>query len=88
MRVDEIVAKLKSLGDPSAVEGMARFGITAESVFGVSMPRLRTLAKEIGRDHARAVELWRIPNRETRILRFNVILSSVILLLTALARVS
>ena len=67
-QVNEIVKRLKSLGDAKAVEGMARFGITAETVYGVSMPRLRALAKDIGIDHARALALWRIPNRETRIL--------------------
>ncbi len=41
MRVEEVVKRLESLGDAKAVEGMARFGITAETVYGVSMPRLR-----------------------------------------------
>jgi 3-methyladenine DNA glycosylase AlkD len=68
MRVDEIVKRLESLGDAKAVEGMARFGITAETVYGVSMPSLRALAKDIGIDHTRALALWHIPNRETRIL--------------------
>ncbi|MGB2907836.1 MAG: DNA alkylation repair protein [Candidatus Aminicenantaceae bacterium] len=68
MRVDEIQKKLETLGNEKAVAGMARFGITAQTVYGVSMPKLRALAKEIGKDHDRALELWRIPNRETRIL--------------------
>ena len=68
MRVDKIQKKLEALGDEKAVAGMARFGITAQTVYGVSMPKLRALAKEIGKDHDRALDLWRIPNRETRIL--------------------
>jgi len=68
MRVDEIQKKLEALGDEKAAAGMARFGITAQTVYGVSMPKLRALAKEIGKDHDRALGLWRIPNRETRIL--------------------
>jgi len=68
MRVDDIIKRLESLGDAKAVEGMARFGITAETVYGVSMPRLRALAKDIGIDHSRALALWQIPNREARIL--------------------
>lgn len=68
MRVDEIIKRLESLGDAKAVEGMARFGITAETVYGVSMPRLRALAKDIGIDHSHALALWQIPNREARIL--------------------
>jgi 3-methyladenine DNA glycosylase AlkD len=68
MDVDEIIKNLESLGDPEAVQGMARFGISAETVYGVSMPRLRSLSKAIGTDHDRALALWRIPSRETRIL--------------------
>ncbi len=68
MRVDEIQKRLAALGDAEAVAGMARFGITGQTVYGVSMPKLRGMAKEIRRDHERALELWRIPNRETRIL--------------------
>jgi 3-methyladenine DNA glycosylase AlkD len=68
MRVDEIQKMLETLGNEKAVAGMARFGITAQTVYGVSMPKLRALAKEIGKDHERALEFWRIPNRETRIL--------------------
>lgn len=68
MQVDQIVARLEALQDERAVEGMARYGITASSIYGVSLPNLRAIAKECGRDHGMALELWRIPNRETRIL--------------------
>lgn len=66
--VDEIVARLEALQDEEAVAGMARYGITASSIYGVSLPNLRAIAKECGKDHDLALELWRIPNRETRIL--------------------
>ncbi len=68
MKVTEILSRLEKTADPSAVEGMARFGITGEKVYGVNVPVLRTLAKEIGRDHALALELWAVNSRETRIL--------------------
>ncbi len=68
MELNEIIALLEQLGDPSAAEGMARYGITAKKIFGVSIPNLRKLAKEIGRDHGRALELWDVNSRETRIL--------------------
>lgn len=38
---------------------MARFGITAENVLGISTPVLQRMAREIGRDHALALELWK-----------------------------
>jgi len=57
---DEIVERLRALGDPRNVEGMRRFGINIDSHtgFGVALPALRKIAKEAGRDHALALELW------------------------------
>jgi len=68
VRVEEIVDKLKSLSDPKAVEGMAKFGITPKNAYGVSIPDLRKLAKKIGKNHNLALQLWGIDTRETRIL--------------------
>ena len=47
---------------------MARYGITAEKNYGVSMPKLNELAKEIGTDHLLAQQLWDASIREARIL--------------------
>ena len=68
MQYDDILKKLKSLSDPKAVEGMARFGINPENTFGVSIPNLRKMAKETGRDRALAQQLWASGIHETRIL--------------------
>ncbi|MFC1985598.1 DNA alkylation repair protein [Chloroflexota bacterium] len=68
MRYDDILKKLKSLSDPKAVEGMARFGINPENTFGVSVPNLRKMAKETGKDHALAQQLWESSIHEARIL--------------------
>jgi 3-methyladenine DNA glycosylase AlkD len=58
--VEDVVDRLRAAGDPKNVEGMARFGIniTSHTGFGVPLPVLRKLAKEIGRDHALALDLW------------------------------
>ncbi len=64
----EIIAKLKSLSNPKAVEGMARYGIIPKHTFGVSLPNLRKIAKETGKNHEFALELWNTNTRETRIL--------------------
>ena len=68
MRYDDILKKLKSLSDPKAVEGMARFGINPENTFGVSIPNLRKIARETGKDHALAQQLWASAIHEARIL--------------------
>jgi len=56
------------MGDPKAVEGMARFGIQSSNSFGVSVPKLRTLAREVGRDHQLALKLWETTLHDARLL--------------------
>lgn len=68
MQYNDIIEKLKSLSDPAAVKGMARFGINPESTYGVSIPNLRKMAKEAGKDHALARQLWTSGIHEARIL--------------------
>jgi hypothetical protein len=41
--VDEIIARLRPLTHPGALEAMARVGIATESALGVFMPDLRAL---------------------------------------------
>jgi 3-methyladenine DNA glycosylase AlkD len=57
---DDVVARLRTLGDPRNLEGMRRFGINIDSHtgFGVALPVLRKLAKETGRNHTLALALW------------------------------
>lgn len=68
MKHENILKKLKALSNPKAVEGMARFGISAVNTYGVSVPNLRKMAKEIGRDHSLAQQLWDSGIHEARIL--------------------
>src|SRR5438132_12682856 len=56
------------MGDPKAVEGMARFGIQSSRSFGVSVPKLRALAREVGRDHQLALKLWETGLHDARLL--------------------
>jgi 3-methyladenine DNA glycosylase AlkD len=65
---EEVLERLRSLGDPKAVEGMARFGIRVPDIWGVSAPNLRKLAKEIGPNHSLAAQLWRTGVHDARIL--------------------
>ena len=65
---NEIIQRLRSLSDPEAVKEMARFGINPENTYGVSIPNLRRIAKESGKDHALAQELWASGVHEAKIL--------------------
>ena len=64
----DILARLKTLADPKAVEGMARYGINPQNTYGVSIPNLRKIARETGVNHAVAQELWVSGMHEARIL--------------------
>jgi len=67
-KLDKILKTLQSLSNPEAVAGMARFGINPKNTYGISIPNLRKLAKEIGVDHDLAQKLWTGGIHEGRIL--------------------
>jgi 3-methyladenine DNA glycosylase AlkD len=64
----EILDRLKSMANPDNVAGMARFGINPLNTYGISIPGLRNLAKEIGKDHDLAASLWNSGIHEARLL--------------------
>ena len=64
----EILVQLNSLADPENVAGMARYGINPQGTLGISMPTLQQIAKQAGRDHSLAQQLWASGLHETRIL--------------------
>ena len=68
MQYEDITSKLKSLANPEAVKGMARFGISPKNTYGVSIPNLRKMAKEIGINHDLAERLRDSKIHEARIL--------------------
>jgi 3-methyladenine DNA glycosylase AlkD len=63
---ENIIEKLRQLGCPADVEGMARFGIRSEKAFGVRAPVIKQMAREIGRNHKLARELWATGIHEAR----------------------
>jgi 3-methyladenine DNA glycosylase AlkD len=66
--VGRTVAELRRLGAKRNVEGMARYGIRAKKVFGVSKPKLDALARKIGKNHALGLELWSTGIQDAKIL--------------------
>jgi len=65
--VEDVLKKLKATAKPDQVEGMAKFGIVAEKRMGVSVPDMRKIAKETGKNHNLALELWKTGIPEARI---------------------
>ena len=68
MTVEEVIDKLKANANSKSLEGMSHFGVEVSQRLGVSIPNLRKLAKEIGKDHKLALELWKTGISEARIL--------------------
>ncbi len=64
----EVIRRLKTLASAENVAGMARFGICSKNTLGISIAALRKIAREIGKDHALALELWDSGIHEARIL--------------------
>jgi len=63
-----VIRRLKSHANPANVAGMARYGISTRGTLGVPIPVLRALAKECGRSHRLAQQLWDTGIHEARIL--------------------
>lgn len=64
----EIIAKLNGMADAKNLEGMTRFGINPNGTLGISIPKLREMAKNIGKDHELALKLWESRIHEARLL--------------------
>lgn len=68
MIYEEAMERLHAMGNPAELEGQARYGITTENSLGIRVPQLRSLAREAGRDHELAAQLWASGVHEARLL--------------------
>jgi 3-methyladenine DNA glycosylase AlkD len=67
-RAVEILEALRAHANPVNVAGMAGYGISTTNTLGVPVAVLRPMAKQAGRDHQLALELWASGVHEARIL--------------------
>jgi 3-methyladenine DNA glycosylase AlkD len=63
-----ILAELENLADPQRAADMAHFKVGGAVVHGIPIPELRRIARQTGRDHLLAQELWDSGIHEARIL--------------------
>jgi 3-methyladenine DNA glycosylase AlkD len=70
--VIDVLAKLQSKAQPEQLKGMAKYGIAIDHRLGASVPDMRKLAKEIGKDHKLALDLWRTGIAEVMIVALNI----------------
>lgn len=68
MTLDQILALLKQHANAQAVQGMEKFGSRPAHALGITIPTLRKIARETGRSHLLAIELWDTGIHEARIL--------------------
>lgn len=68
MNADQMIATLKLQANAQTVQNMARFGVKPALALGISIPTLRKLAKEHGKDQELALALWDSGIHEARIL--------------------
>lgn len=64
----EVLERLREKACADRLDGMARYGIVTENRLGVSVPDMRRLAKELGKDHGLALQLWKTGVQEARIM--------------------
>lgn len=75
-RAEELATRLRALANPANVAGMSRYGINPTGTLGVTMPRLREIARDfriVRRAHPEhvhevALALWESGLHEARIL--------------------
>jgi 3-methyladenine DNA glycosylase AlkD len=68
MDADTILAELRSRAVTANLDGMRWYGIKTDRALGVPVPKLRELAKQLGRSHSLALALWETGVHEARIL--------------------
>ena len=66
--VEEIVAYLQPFRNEVNIAGMARYGIDTTTALGINTPQMQAFARQIKRNHARALALWGTGLRDPRML--------------------
>ena len=62
-----LLERLKSKSRKDQLDGMARYGIKTDNRFGVSIPDIRKIAKDFGKNHEIALKLWETGIADARI---------------------
>ena len=68
MDFEKIISKFEELQDDKVKKSTQRFGVSYNYIYGISIPNIRKLAKEIGKNHELALKLWSHPYHESHLL--------------------
>ena len=66
--VNIVLEMLRGAADPGNLIGMRRYGMKTDKRLGVKVPKMRKIAKTLGRDHELALNLWETGIPEAMIL--------------------
>ncbi|PWS29922.1 DNA alkylation repair protein [Pedobacter paludis] len=66
--IDFILSELKSISEPKYLKKMEHFGIDISKAFGIRVPNIRKLAKQIGKNQELSLQLWETGFHEARLL--------------------
>lgn len=66
--VSTVLRLLERAATKKTRDGMARFGLPSQHAYGVAMKDIQAIARQVGRDHALALELWDTGVYEARML--------------------
>lgn len=64
--VKEVLNAIKKFSTPEGIKKKAYFGITEVGNFGLTSPQIKTIARDIGKNHGLALELWKTSILEAR----------------------
>ncbi|GGH00942.1 DNA alkylation repair protein [Pedobacter zeae] len=63
-----ILSELKAISEPGYLNKMAHFGIDISKAYGIRVPHIRKLGKQIGKNHELSLLLWGTGFHEARLL--------------------
>lgn len=64
--VKEVLDAIKKASTPEGIKKKAYFGITEVGNFGLTSPQIKNIARDIGKNHSLALELWETSVHEAR----------------------
>lgn len=64
--VEKILRELKKVSSPDAKSKQEYFGVLNVNSYGLTTPQMRKIAKEIGKNHDLALQLWKTGIHEAR----------------------
>src|SRR6185503_15477239 len=63
---EDVLKELRRLSSPEAKASQEYFGLNSRNSYGLRTPQIRQVAKQIGKNHELALQLWKTGVHEAR----------------------